>query len=70
MTSAFAKIFGSKKGSAPTSEDAIGKLRATEEMLEKKSAFLEKKIIEEVATARRHGTKNKRGNLGHSNYSH
>ena len=63
MTSALAKIFGSKKGSAPTSEDAITKLRSTEEMLEKKSAFLEKKISEEVANARRHGTKNKRGTI-------
>eukprot|EP00800_Vazella_pourtalesii_P007215 TRINITY_DN19595_c0_g1_i1.p1 TRINITY_DN19595_c0_g1~~TRINITY_DN19595_c0_g1_i1.p1 ORF type:complete len:239 (+),score=83.35 TRINITY_DN19595_c0_g1_i1:46-717(+) len=61
MTSALAKIFGSKKGAAPTSEDAISKLRSTEDMLEKKSAFLEKKITEEIATAKRHGTKNKRG---------
>ena len=63
MTSALAKIFGAKKGSAPTSEDAITKLRSTEEMLEKKSAFLEKKINEEVGNAKRHGTKNKRGNI-------
>lgn len=63
MTSALAKIFGTKKGAAPSSEDAITKLRSTEDMLEKKSAFIEKKINEELATAKKCGTKNKRGAL-------
>ena len=61
--SLFQKIFGSgKKGEkAPTSQEAIQRLRETEEMLAKKSEFLEKKIENELATAKKHGTKNKKG---------
>ena len=57
------KMFGSgkKDGGAPTPQEAIQRLRETEEMLQKKSDFLEKKIETEIATARKHGTKNKRG---------
>ncbi|KAK3085589.1 hypothetical protein FSP39_005777 [Pinctada imbricata] len=60
--SLFAKIFGSgKKGEkAPTPQEAIQRLRETEEMLMKKSDFLEKKVTQELATAKKHGTKNKR----------
>ena len=50
-----------KKEEIATPQDAIQRLRETEEMLTKKSDFLEKKIEQEVATAKRHGTKNKRG---------
>ncbi|KAE9416803.1 unnamed protein product [Angiostrongylus costaricensis] len=59
--SLFGKIFGGKKQeAAPSTQDAIQKLRETEEMLIKKQDFLEKKIKDEVATAVKHGTKNKR----------
>jgi len=58
----FAKIFGSgkKKEEAPSTQDAIQKLRTTEEMLTKKSEFIEKKISAEIQTAKKAGTKNKR----------
>jgi len=57
-----AKLFGSgkKKEEAPTTQDAIQKLRTTEDMLTKKSEFIEKKITQEITTARKAGTKNKR----------
>ncbi|VBB26908.1 unnamed protein product [Acanthocheilonema viteae] len=61
--SVFGKIFGSgRKQQAPsaTPQESIQKLRETEEMLVKKQEFLEKKIEAEVASARKHGTKNKR----------
>jgi len=59
--SLFAKMFGNGKGSKPpTAGDAIQKLRETEEMLIKKQDFLEKKIQDEIKTARQNGTKNKR----------
>jgi len=60
---ALAKVFGSsqKKGEAPTSQMAILKLRETEDMLSKKSEFLENKIEKEIALAKKHGMKNKRG---------
>lgn len=57
------KIFGTgggKKDASPTPQEAIQKLRETEEMLIKKQEFLEKKIGQELATAKKHGTKNKR----------
>ena len=58
-----AKIFGGgkKKEAAPSTQDAIQKLQTTEELLQKKSNHLEGKIAEEIATARKAGTKNKRG---------
>lgn len=61
--SLFAKIFGSggKGGKAPTPQEAIQRLRETEEMLAKKQDFLEKKIEQELVTAKKNGTKNKRG---------
>ncbi|KAI5632261.1 snf7 domain-containing protein [Phthorimaea operculella] len=55
------KIFGGKKEEkAPTTHEAIQKLRETEELLVKKQDFLEKKIELEIQTARKAGTKNKR----------
>jgi len=61
--SAFAKLFGGGKKNQPTPQEAIQKLRETEDMLLKKSDFLEKKIETELATAKKHGTKNKRAAL-------
>uniref|UniRef100_A0A914XFI1 Charged multivesicular body protein 4b n=1 Tax=Plectus sambesii TaxID=2011161 RepID=A0A914XFI1_9BILA len=60
--SVFGKIFGGgkKQAAAPTPVEAIQKLRETEEMLIKKQDFLEKKIEQEISSARKHGTKNKR----------
>jgi hypothetical protein len=61
--SVLGRLFGSgKKGEkAPTAQEAIQRLRETEDMLSKKSDYLEKKIGAEIAIARKHGTKNKRG---------
>lgn len=57
----FFKLFGGKKeAAAPTTAEAIQKLRETEEMLIKKQDFLEGKIELEIQLARKHGTKNKR----------
>ena len=57
------RIFGSgKKGEGgPSPQVAIQKLRDTEEMLNKKSDYLEKKIQEQTALAKKHGMKNKKG---------
>jgi len=56
----FGGLFGKKKNEAPTSQEAIQKLRQTEELLTKKSDYLEKKIHDETMTAKKNGTKNKR----------
>lgn len=57
------KLFGGKKEEkGPTTHEAIQKLRETEELLIKKQEFLERKIELEITTAKKHGTKNKRGN--------
>lgn len=58
----FAKLFGGgkKKDEEPTPQEAIQRLRDTEEMLNKKSEFLEKKIQGEILTAKKAGSKNKR----------
>ncbi|XP_068451313.1 charged multivesicular body protein 4b [Clinocottus analis] len=63
--SLFGKLFGGggKGGKGPTPQEAIQKLRETEEMLAKKQDFLEKKIDLELATAKKNGTKNKRAAL-------
>ena len=62
--SVFGRLFGGKKGDkAPTPQEAIQKLRETEEMLSKKSDFLEKKIEQELTTAKKNSTKNKRGEV-------
>ena len=63
MAAALAKIFGTgKKGEPPSPQQAIQKLRETEEMLSKKTEFLEKKIDKEMQTVKKNGMKNKRGN--------
>ena len=62
MAQLIARMFGGdKKGEAPSPQKAIQKLRETEEMLNKKSEFLETRIQRELETAKKHGLKNKRG---------
>uniref|UniRef100_A0A8C7ULQ9 Charged multivesicular body protein 4b n=1 Tax=Oncorhynchus mykiss TaxID=8022 RepID=A0A8C7ULQ9_ONCMY len=63
--SVFGKLFGGggKGGKGPSPQDAIQKLRDTEQMLAKKQDFLEKKIDQELITAKKNGTKNKRAAL-------
>ncbi|KAM7126889.1 charged multivesicular body protein 4b [Molossus nigricans] len=65
--SVFGKLFGAGGGKAgkggPTPQEAIQRLRDTEEMLSKKQEFLEKKIEQELTAAKKHGTKNKRAAL-------
>ncbi|XP_001607501.2 charged multivesicular body protein 4b [Nasonia vitripennis] len=57
----FTKVFGGKKETAaPTTAEAIQKLRVTEDLLVKKQAYLEDKIENELMTARKNGTKNRR----------
>jgi len=58
------KMFGGKgKEAAPTTGEAIQKLRETEDMLMKKQDFLEKKIEQEVSSARKNAKTNKRAAL-------
>ena len=61
--SLIAKLFGSSKdkGKAPSPQEAIQRLREIEEMLNKKNEYLEKKIEEELRTAKKNANKNKRG---------
>ncbi|XP_076868373.1 charged multivesicular body protein 4c [Brachyhypopomus gauderio] len=47
----------------PSPQEAIHKLRETEEMLTKKQDYLEKKIEQEITIAKKNGTKNKRAAL-------
>ncbi|XP_007105959.2 charged multivesicular body protein 4b [Physeter macrocephalus] len=65
--SVFGKLFGAGGGKAgkggPTPQEAIQRLRDTEDMLSKKQEFLEKKIEQELTAAKKHGTKNKRAAL-------
>lgn len=59
-----ARAFGagpSKKEHGPSTQEAIQRLRTTEEMLQKKSDYLEKKIDSETNIARSNASKNKRG---------
>ncbi|TWW56439.1 charged multivesicular body protein 4b-like [Takifugu flavidus] len=62
--SLLSKIFGGGKGAkAPSPQEAIQKLRETEDMLTKKQEMLENKIEQELQTAKKNGTKNKRAAL-------
>ncbi|KAK1786958.1 hypothetical protein P4O66_017333 [Electrophorus voltai] len=63
--SVFGKLFGNagKGGKSPSPQEAIQKLRETEEMLTKKQEYLEQKIQAELVTAKKNGTKNKRAAL-------
>ena len=61
--SLFGKIFGnknSKSNETPSPQEAIQRIREVEELLEKRSALIEKKIEEQVNIARENGIKNKR----------
>lgn len=67
-TSSKSSTSSSSKGkhrsrSGPSPQEAIHKLRETEEMLTKKQEYLEKKIQQEIMIAKKNGTKNKRGKL-------
>ncbi|KPP74628.1 charged multivesicular body protein 4c-like [Scleropages formosus] len=53
----------SKHHGGPSPQEAIHRLRETEEMLTKKQEYLEKKIEQEIAIAKKNGTKNKRAAL-------
>lgn len=61
--SMFQKLFGGKssQNKAPTPQEAIQKLLEIEDLLRKRQEFLEKKIDDEIKTARANGVKNKRG---------
>uniref|UniRef100_A0A131XVE6 Putative glucose derepression and pre-vacuolar endosome protein n=1 Tax=Ixodes ricinus TaxID=34613 RepID=A0A131XVE6_IXORI len=61
----FSRMFGGGKGGekAPSSGEAIQRLREIEEMLNKKQDFLESKVKLELDQAKKHGTKNKRAAL-------
>ncbi|GFR69853.1 charged multivesicular body protein 4b [Elysia marginata] len=57
----FKRIFRDDKGAAaPTPQEGIQRLREIEEMLNKKSEFLEKKIEAQINIAKNNGMKNKR----------
>ena len=57
----FGKLIGGKKRDNPKSTgEAIQSLRETEEMLEKKQNFLEKKIESELVVARKNAKTNKK----------
>lgn len=53
----------SKSRGAPTPQEALARLRETEEMLGKKQDYLENRIQRELALAKKHGRQNKRGRL-------
>ncbi|XP_062986962.1 charged multivesicular body protein 4c [Elgaria multicarinata webbii] len=53
---------GKGKG-GPTPQEALARLRETEEMLTKKQEYLEARIAKELALAKRHGTRDKRAAL-------
>lgn len=60
----FSKVFGGKKEpAAPSTAEAIQKLRETEDMLIKKQEFLESKIDNEILIAKKNASKNKRGTV-------
>ncbi|XP_004643157.1 charged multivesicular body protein 4c [Octodon degus] len=53
----------SKGRAAPSAQEALARLRETEEMLGKKQEYLESRIQRELALAKRHGTQNRRAAL-------
>ncbi|KAA0200724.1 Charged multivesicular body protein 4Ba [Fasciolopsis buskii] len=61
--SSLKKFFGTKKSSADSTKEAVRKLEETRDLLMKKSDFLEKKIEECIALAKKYGMKNKRAAL-------
>jgi len=53
------KLFGKAK-KAPSAKESIARLKDTIEMLEKREAYLQKKIEREITIAKQNGTKNKK----------
>lgn len=53
----------SRARAAPSAQEALARLRETEEMLAKKQEYLENRIQRELALAKKHGSQNKRGKL-------
>lgn len=53
----------SRTRAAPSAQEALARLRETEEMLAKKQEYLENRIQRELALAKKHGSQNKRGRL-------
>ncbi len=53
------KLFG-KAQKAPTPKDALGKLKETLDMLQKREDYLQTKITKELTVAKQNATKNKR----------
>ncbi|XP_026561813.1 charged multivesicular body protein 4c [Pseudonaja textilis] len=53
---------GKGKG-GPTPQEALARLRETEEMLTKKQEYLEARVAKELALAKKHGTRDKRAAL-------
>ncbi|XP_060099558.1 charged multivesicular body protein 4c [Heteronotia binoei] len=54
------KSGGGKGKGGPTPQEALARLRETEEMLTKKQEYLEARIEKELAVAKKHGTRDKR----------
>ncbi|KAK1885176.1 Charged multivesicular body protein 4c [Dissostichus eleginoides] len=65
-SSSSSKSKHSRSRGGPSPQEAIHKLRETEEMLTKKQDYLEKRIEQELAIAKKNGTKNKRGTNTHT----
>lgn len=61
--SSLSKLFKPRKDAHSDTQKAIQKLRDSHDMLTRKSEFLEKKIDDEIALAKKCGTKNKRAAL-------
>ncbi|XP_078072184.1 charged multivesicular body protein 4b-like [Mustelus asterias] len=59
-SSGSSRSHSSSRKQGPTPQEALHRLRETEEMLTKKQEYLENRIQRELETARRSGTKNKR----------
>ncbi|KAM8911184.1 charged multivesicular body protein 4c [Lycaon pictus] len=61
------KFFGagrsSKGRAAPSPQEALARLRETEEMLSKKQEYLEARVQRELTLAKKHGTRNPRAAL-------
>lgn len=55
----FFKRGSSRSRAAPSPQEALARLRETEEMLGKKQEYLEERIRRELSLARRHGARNK-----------
>ncbi|XP_006977931.2 charged multivesicular body protein 4c [Peromyscus maniculatus bairdii] len=53
----------SRARAAPSPQEALARLRETEEMLAKKQEYLENRIQRELALAKKHGSQNKRAAL-------